>query len=102
MRGLSTEWFRVNSARVIDLGEARERRKDSERKAEDEEQKRIREGVIARASEMFPPSAVAYSAAYIAVKERLLGLGFSTGYADKAAKLIALDYEGGHDEPSFW
>jgi nucleosome binding factor SPN SPT16 subunit len=102
MSGLSEKWFRANSARVIDLGEAREKRKKTEREGEDEEQERIREAVLARASEVFPPNVAAYSAAYVAVKERLLGLGFSTGYADKAAKLIALDYEGGHDEPTFW
>jgi hypothetical protein len=102
MAPLSEQWFRANSARVIDLGEARKKRQKSEREQEDEEQERVRAAVIARAGEVFPPNMAAYSAAYVGVKERLLSLGFSTGYADKAAKLLALDYEGGHDEPTFW
>jgi len=102
MSGLSERWFRANSARVIDLGEARKKRKKSEREAEDEEQEQIREAVLGRAAEVFPPEIAAYSAAYVAVKERLLGIGFSPAYADKAAKMIAVDYEAGIDEPSFW
>jgi nucleosome binding factor SPN SPT16 subunit len=102
MTGLSEDWFRANSARVIDLGEARKKRKKSQREQEEDEQRRTRYAVIERAGAIFGDEMAAYSAAYVGVKERLLDLGFSVAYADKAAKLLATDYEADAKEPSFW
>jgi nucleosome binding factor SPN SPT16 subunit len=102
MARLTEEWFRANAAKVIDIGAARKKKKRSEREAEEAEQRRTRAAVIDRAGAIFGDEMAAYSAAFVGVKERLLDLGFSVGYADKAAKLLATDYEADAKEPSFW
>ncbi len=102
MKGLSRAWFRANAGKVIDIGKARKKHKSKRKEPEEPTPREIRAQVIGRAAAVFGDDDAAYAAAYVAVKERLLSLGFGTGYADKAAKMIATDYEQALKEPSFW
>jgi hypothetical protein len=102
MKGLSRAWFRANAGKVIDIGQERRRRSKRKKLEEEKEQRDIRQRVIERARTVFPEAEdPVEAAAYVAVKERLLSLGFGTHYAHRAADWIAMDFAIDAYSPTF-